>query len=479
MNEKRLYAVDALRVLAMLSVVFLHAAVSYMTVRMPDLLWGVHDPSAQPFFNGLFFWFRGLTMRIFFLVAGFFAVKIYETAGPRGFLENRGRRVAIPFVVGCGVLLPLIYFVWGYGWVRTGQCDLGQILRLRFDDPIQRNLFGPAHLWFLEFLVIYYAAYFVLKQMKFPQVEKSRWVEKALFSPLRPVLLAVPGLAVLMPDVNVTINFHNTFVPSPFKLLYYWIFFITGVWLYAYRARLGEYRRFAWAYLLFSVPCFAAMAKLLERHVTVPLEGWAYAWLVVSMSLFAWFSIFGFFGLFLQALNRDHPIVRYLSGASYWIYLCHFPVVGIAQVVLLPLPAPAAFKFLTVVLTALSFGLISYEWFVKSTLIGGCLNGPKSRSWAELRPLSLKSRCGLSFCVFFLVVMCGASFQRYYDSERKRYEETVAGYYRKYLHREADPIGLKHWTDWALDRWGLERVEREGFLDSEERKSLLQAARRI
>src|SRR3989338_2919986 len=132
-SQERFYAIDALRVFAMISVVFLHASVSYMPTRLPDLLWAARDPSATGFFDWLFFWVRGLTMRLFFLVAGFFAVKLHEDLGSRGFLENRFRRIVIPFLVACGLLIPLLYLVWSYGWIRTGRCDLSQFLRMRYD----------------------------------------------------------------------------------------------------------------------------------------------------------------------------------------------------------------------------------------------------------------------------------------------------------------------------------------------------------
>ncbi len=464
MSKERLHAIDALRVFAMLSVVALHASISYMTVRMPDLLWAARDPGATPFFDWLSFWLRGLTMRIFFLVAGFFAVKLYEDLGPRGFLENRGQRILIPFLVGGAILLPLIYFVWCYGWIRTGQCDLSQVLRTKFSDGIQRNIHGPAHLWFLEFLLIYYAVFFFLRKLR-PAGPSAgrRLIQTILFSPLRPFLLAVPGILILLLDVNVVINFHNTFVPSPIKLLYYSLFFWVGAELYAFRGRLREYTSFSWAYLVASVPFFVWMGELLKRHIASPLQGLEILWLAVAISVFSWLSVFAFFGIFMRTLNRDRALIRYLSGASYWIYLCHFPVVGALQILLLPYDWPAAAKFLMVLLTTFTFGFLSYEWLVRATLIGTCLSGPKSGVWVRPKPFARSAKVGLSLAVTLMIAAGGVSFQNYYNSEKERTRKIIAGYYRTYFHREPDAVGLRHWTDWALNRWGFEKVEREGF----------------
>jgi hypothetical protein len=47
-------AFDALRGLAMLLGVVLHAAVSYMPHRMPNLLWAVHDSATSPVLDWVF-----------------------------------------------------------------------------------------------------------------------------------------------------------------------------------------------------------------------------------------------------------------------------------------------------------------------------------------------------------------------------------------------------------------------------------------
>lgn len=70
--------------------------------------------------------------------------------------------------------------------------------------------------------------------------------------------------------------------------------------------------------------------------------------------------------------------------------------------------------------------------------------------------------------VLFTAFLCVAGFlyQRAYHAERRMTTETVAGFYRKYFDREPDVEGLNHWVMWSMHRWGLERVEREGFVEA-------------
>lgn len=463
----RIHAIDALRVFAMVSVVLLHACVSYMTVPMPDLLWAARDIQTAPYFDWLFFWFRGLTMRVFFLAAGFFAVMLFEKYGPEGFVRNRARRILVPFLVACGFLLPVIYFIWSWGWIETGRADLYQALRLQFPPAIQRNIFGPAHLWFLEFLIIYYALFFLWRRL-WPAAPRNGnpLLEKIFFSPWKPLLLAVPGTLILLLDVDVVINFHNTFIPNPFKLLYYGLFFWAGTVLYRFKSRLGDYSSFVWIYFLASVPFFIWMGTLLKRHIAAPLEGAEYLALATSISIFSWFSVFAILGIALKFFDRESRFFGYLSRSSYWIYLCHFPVVGFLQATLLNAGLPAAVKFITVVLTVFAFGFLTYEWFVRRTAIGFCLNG--SNSGQEPKPLALSSKTTLSFVVILLTVSAGVAFQNFYNSEKIIYEEIVRGYHLKYFEREIDDGNLRHWTNWALNRWGLEKVERDYFIKMSE-----------
>ena len=60
-------------------------------------------------------------------------------------------------------------------------------------------------------------------------------------------------------------------------------------------------------------------------------SSWQLAVSAVSETVFAWLSCFGLMGLFRWLLSRPSFIVRYLSDASYWMYLIHYPLVLVAH----------------------------------------------------------------------------------------------------------------------------------------------------
>ena len=69
--------------------VFLHGALSYTSLPVPDLLWHVHDRGASLPFDVLFWWIHGFRLPLFFLLSGFFSAMMCETRGPSGFLRQR------------------------------------------------------------------------------------------------------------------------------------------------------------------------------------------------------------------------------------------------------------------------------------------------------------------------------------------------------------------------------------------------------
>ena len=77
-----------------------------------------------------------------------------------------------------------------------------------------------------------------------------------------------------------------------------------------------------------------------------------------------------------------------------------------------------------------------------------------------------RSKMFLTWVVGVLVVAIGMVCQYRYDQRKIRYKEIIAQYYHKYLGREPDAIGERRWLLLALNRWGLKKVERIGFIEA-------------
>jgi fatty acid desaturase/peptidoglycan/LPS O-acetylase OafA/YrhL len=392
----RSHGLDAMRGATMCLVVVLHSALAYAVVPIPNLIWAVHDADAHPAFDVLCWWTLGISSP-FYLLSGFFAVALCKSRGLRGFLANRAQRILGPFLVAGLTMLPATFFIWVAGWLVSGQCTVREILRMKFHAKgYQQNLYGPAHLWSLEYLAVMFGAFSLFVWLRGPRARESErpaqepvWIERVLASPWRPLYLAVPTTIILWAGhrsvgLDAMMDRLNSFVPEPFRLLHNAVFFVVGVLQHRLRKHLERFAAYGWTYLLLSIPVFACRTVLIDWDLAHTLDGALALALAVSGGLFCWLLTFGFLGLALGVLNRPQPALQYLADSSYWVYLVHLPIVGLLQVDLHPVAAPAALKFFVVLSLTLAISLASYQVCVRHTFFGLCLHGRRERAYPGL-----------------------------------------------------------------------------------------------
>ena len=96
-----------------------------------------------------------------------------------------------------------------------------------------------------------------------------------------------------------------------------------------------------------------------------------------------WAWTLALIGIALRFFAAESPTRRYVSDASYWIYLAHFPVLIVLQAVMRDLPFHWALKFPVQLVAAFAFLFATYHWLVRFTFVGEVLNGtrhPRSRA---------------------------------------------------------------------------------------------------
>jgi glucan biosynthesis protein C len=384
----RMPGLDALRSASMVAVVAAHAAYAYVACRVPEIPWAVHDASRSIGLDLLVWSSISWAMPAFFALGGFAASALWSSRGPRGFASDRFRRLISPAVLAFPTVLLPSAIVWVCGWYVSGRTNLHQVSRLVFDDrEVRENRIGPAHLWFLEYLILMSGVFFAVRLLsKRPAGRLPSWV----FSWPGPFLLAIPTALILrlghaINGLDPIMDLRNSFVPNPVRWLHHAWFFAVGTWIYAARADLTRLIRWWPLFLASAAYAFAIRATLLPADLDVGLEGPS-AWASCgAAALFGWLSVFGLIGLFLHRFNdRPSPTFKYLSDSSYWIYLTHFPIVGLTQVGMYGLPWSAWTKFAVSLTLTLGFGLLSYQGLVRNWWIGRYLNGIRARD-ARLR----------------------------------------------------------------------------------------------
>ena len=105
-TNARRHDLDALRGIAMLLGIALHAALAYLGAG-----WTVVDAEASPLLAALVSFTHGFRMPLFFALSGFFSAMLFQQRGLGGLLKHRAKRVLLPLVVSCVTIVPVMWVV--------------------------------------------------------------------------------------------------------------------------------------------------------------------------------------------------------------------------------------------------------------------------------------------------------------------------------------------------------------------------------
>ena len=387
----RIHAFDALRGGMMMLGVVIHTALSYTVY--PVLTWPFHDRATSPVFDWLCLFIHNFRLPLFFVMAGFFAALLTSREGVKGMLYNRWQRLIIPLVISWVMLAPLTLL----GGIIAGDKQAGAAFKKEFWSNILHNPFQMGdllfHLWFIYdlFLFCLVAAVCVFFGNRFPLRIRAligAGLRKLLRYPGAPVALALATALTLYPMQRGFIDHSASLLPPIRILVTYSVFFGFGWLLFGERAHLVEvFQRSVKRRILSG--CFAFVLHVIGSgmlQIYPSLRGSAMHWMTVLTGAMAcWWFIFGFTGVGLRYFSASRPWVRYLTDASYTVFIVHLPFVLFTVPYVALLHAPAILKFLIVFSVAMVLSLLLYHYAVRNTVIGKQLSGRRySRVWPPI-----------------------------------------------------------------------------------------------
>ena len=258
------------------------------------------------------------------------------------------------------------------------------------DDLIPAALFNKNilyHLWFMWFLC-WLVCGFVVCALVAERVPLKRLPAWTLLSPAR-YLWLVP--LTMVPQSYMGLYFRSFgpdtsfgLLPLPHVLLFYALFFGFGALYFTYGdedGRLGKYWRF-------ELPFGLLVVFPLGLEFSTGAFGFAADWLaeddarLVAVGLqaaFTWLLSFALMGAFRHYLSSERYKVRYLSDASYWLYIAHVPLIIGAQLLVRDWPLPSLAKFALICCAVTGLLLLVYHTLVRYRWLGTFLNGPRTR----------------------------------------------------------------------------------------------------
>lgn len=244
------------------------------------------------------------------------------------------------------------------------------------------------HLWFLWFLWWLSIGLAIVSAVgsRLPSVRLPDWlvVSPARYFWLVPLTMTAQwfmgegGGPQFGPDTSAGL------LPVPHVLAYYAIFFGFGALEYGCGGRVGGRWWLSIAIgLLVVLPMGLALSSGWPGAVASllgPIESTPRRLLSVGLqSAYPWLLTFGLMGLFRRTCPAENATVRYVSDASYWLYLVHLPLIVAAQSWVRDWPLPAIGKCALIVGVVTPFLLWTYAAMVRHTWLGRLLNGPRVR----------------------------------------------------------------------------------------------------
>lgn len=374
-KTERIYSLDSLRAIMMLLGLVLHAAITYGAVNY-ERSWELKDPNAVHILNDLLvIIIHAFRMPVFFVVAGFFGALLFYERAPRTMIKNRISRILYPFIVFFILLAPLLVFGNYYtNLVFAGNETPWQTAVAYFSNSLAILPAKTYHLWFLYYLVLLTAAAVLLAfaMQKVPAVSQKmsgffNWIFARPFVRVFFFALVTFFTYVIMGIEQVETSM--SLIPDANTFVFYFTFYIVGWILYNSKHLLTSLKRFDWLNVV--------LGTLLLLSYIFTYNFLTFEIKITLSSLFVWFLIFGITGLFIRYASTFSARMRYISDASYWVYLFHLPLTVLIPALIADWPISGMLKFLIVLTGTAIPCFLTYHYFVRATFIGKFLNGRK------------------------------------------------------------------------------------------------------
>jgi glucan biosynthesis protein C len=382
-NEKRINGIDALRAVAMLLGIVLHASIAYKVRTHKNWM---HDTDFNsPLFDFTYLFIHSFRMPLFFLIGGFFCRMLYFKVGEASFIRHRWKRVAVPFLVSMVLIVPVSLIPYNF-YVYHYKMGLDQDLALTRCYERLFKFSGLAHLWFLYYLLVYYVITVIIMRagrigaigklfrgvmslVRSAKIDRIYWI----------LIISIPMWLFLLPEKGLFVTTDTYVIPRRFNnLCFYGYTFLAGWALHIRMDLLAVMTRRFRSFLCVGA-FLTCVLFYIDWNTAIEDNGRFRLWaqLVAVLQIFC--LVAGFMGLFLYYFRTESRFWRYISDASYWVYLTHLIIVTGLQLLMLHSPVFGVLRFPIVMGVTTLITFMTYEYFVRYTLIGVFLHGPRKR----------------------------------------------------------------------------------------------------
>jgi glucans biosynthesis protein C len=359
MENKRLYYIDWLRVMVILSLIPFHAALTFNGNGDVYLKAPLHDIRILPLLSitstlGSFF------MTLLFFLSGIASYYSFQKRSKDAYRKERTRKVLYPLILGTLLICPVQAYFKGLYEGFSG--NLFSFLPEFFSKIFY--YMGYGHLWFLLYLYIF-------SSITVPLF--ARWLDKKeRLSKLSAFIckgknIYLPILFIIFAEMLLRPFFNSgqTFFMDWANDVVYFSIFIFG-FIFGSDEKIQErLERFAGA----AIAILILLSILYVTSDYIRLTGtnigyWGLLW-PLTKGFYECSAIIMLVWLGKKYLNKKSTVLSYLSKASFTYYVYHFLPVSMFTYYILKTDMNVFVKYLSIVLLSYLFVFIVYEIFVK------------------------------------------------------------------------------------------------------------------
>jgi peptidoglycan/LPS O-acetylase OafA/YrhL len=298
-------------------------------------------------------------MPAFFLVSGLLASLLLQRRGATSFWLQRRRRLLYPLIAGTITIVPLTYLVEG----------------ISVTDPSDLFVSGFAHLWFIEYLLIFSCILvltnWVSSKFNFKLNRKGAPLGVFLVNPIS--VAALITITYFIPQwfdgEAGALSPSSSLLPPAGLFLFYFVFFAFGsIVQCCFESTLKWLKRFAFGYLAIGLASFFVYSQSIFNSQFKELE-------YLSYTISTWMLTLGIIGMCLHFASKENRVVTYLSDASYWIYLIHFPIMVLLIQWFATLELTVGWSFVISIPVVFAISVLLYELLVRDKFLGKLLAG--------------------------------------------------------------------------------------------------------
>ena len=392
---ERLYAIDWLRLAAILAVFLFHVChVFDLAARANDL---THDPSpsvrnheSSVILTVYVFFVYHWMMQLLFVLAGMTAWYSLRSRTRREYVQERLRRLLVPFVFGSLTLIPWNGYVsalnhasfrgsfWKYFPIHFERTWRALTLP-RFHHGLIALYQTSWHLWFLAFLLL-----FALLALPLQVRARAQTHRRTLFY-LAELAEKPWGLTVLsLPIIAVKLSLNAAFpdyLDWSDTLVFFALFLYGSLFMAVVRFTRAIAKQ-ASAWLIVGCTSFAILLGthllgFLEQWMSHPQYNWSYSGYQLLAGIDTWAWVLAILGFGLRWLNFRSSCLEYANESALPFYVLHQPIVLTIAFVVVQCQIAISWKVLIISIAAFAITILAYEFAVRRSLVLRILFGMK------------------------------------------------------------------------------------------------------